>query len=292
MRAIVTGGSGFLGGHVISQLLSGGHDVHALARSAPAADRVRALGAESVSGDLDDPSSVDHAFSAAAAAGADTLVNLASLGFGHAPTIVAAAEEAGLTRAVFVSTAGVYTTLNPRSRAVREAAEETIRASGLRWTVVRPTMIYGTAGDRNMSRLLRMLRRAPAMPLPAGGRGLQQPVHVDDLAWAVIAAVRSDDAVGRTYDVAGPAPLALREVVEQAALAAGRTVRLVSVPMGPAVAAARAYQRLSRRPALKAEQLERLAEDKAVDISAAVQDLGYRPRSFLDGIRQEAALVP
>src|SRR5439155_25711459 len=125
--------------------------------------RVRALGAAPVGGDLDDPDSVDAVF---AASQAEALVNLASLGFGHAPTIVAAAEEAGLRRAVFVSTTAIFTTLEARSKAVRQAAEDTVTASSLHWTIVRPTMIYGGPDDRNMARLLQLLRRFPVVPLP------------------------------------------------------------------------------------------------------------------------------
>lgn len=288
MRVHVTGGSGFLGGHVIPVLLSGGHDVSALARSATAAARVADLGADVVDGDLDDPASVDAAFRAAAA---DALVNLASLGFGHAPSIVAAAEDAGIHRGVFVSTTGIYTGLNSRSKATRLAAEETVRNSALTWTILRPSMIYGAPGDRNMARLLRLLRRVPVVALPDGGRRMQQPVHVDDLAAVVAAVLERPASVNLAYDIAGPEPLTLRQVVELAGTAVGRKPRVVAVPLKPAIAVVHAYETVSRRPRLKAEQVQRLAEDKVFDISSARLDLGYNPRSFREGIEQEAAML-
>jgi nucleoside-diphosphate-sugar epimerase len=284
----MTGASGFLGGYVARHLIARGHAVSALARSEVAAARVAELGATPVPGDLDDPRSLDDAF---AASGAHALVNVASLGFGHAPAIVAAAEEAGLKRAVFVSTTAVFTGLDASSKAVRLAAEETIRASALEWTIVRPTMIYGAPGDRNMARLLGLLRRSPFVPLPGGGHGLQQPVHVEDLAGAVVAAVEAPVAVGKAYDVAGPEPLAFRQVVQQASAAVERSPRLLPVPLRPAVSVARAYERVARRPRLTAEQLQRLGEDKAFDITAARRDLGFDPRPFSVGIAQEAAML-
>jgi len=285
MRVHVTGGSGFLGTHVVSLLAAGGFEVTALARSVQAADKVTAAGARAVAGDLDDPASIDAAFSAS---GAEALVNLASLGFGHAPAIVAAAEEAGMRRAVFVSTTAVTTTLDSRSKGVRLAAEDTVRASSLDWTILRPTMIYGSVGDRNMGRLLRLVRRTPMVPLPGGGRRLQQPVHVDDLAMAVVAALTAPAAVGRVYDIAGPEPLTLRQVVVQAGDAVGRTPRLVDVPLAPMIVLTRLYERLAPSPRLKVEQLQRLAEDKVFDIGPARLDLGFEPRSFAVGIREEA----
>ena len=160
------------------------------------------------------PPSVDAAF---VAADTERLVNLASLGFGHAPAIVAAAEEAGLRRAVFVSTTSIFTKLNAASKPVRLAAERCVQASGLDWTIVRPTMIYGGPGDRNMWRLLRFLRRSRLVPLPDGGTTLQQPVHVADLAAAIVSVLDRDVAIGQAYDVAGPLLLSFREVIEQAA---------------------------------------------------------------------------
>ena len=285
MRLLVTGGSGFTGRRVVAEAIRRGHTVVALARSGAAARVVSDLGATALSGDLDDAASVDEAF---ALAGCDALVNVASLGFGHAPTIVAAAEEAGIGRAVFVSTTAVTTTLAAPSKRVRLAAEETIRASTLRATVVRPTMIYGAAGDRNLSRLLAVLRRTPVLPVPGRGAGLQQPVHVEDLARAIVAAIESEAAVGRTYDVAGPNPLTFADVIAESARAVGRRTRLVPVPLAPAVAAAGLYERLVPRPRLKAEQIRRLAEDKVFGIDDAVRDLGHAPRSFRDGIAAEA----
>ncbi len=287
-RVLVTGASGFLGGHVVPLLVSGGEEVVALARSVAAAHRVNELGANPVAGDLDDPASVDHAF---ADSGADTLVNLASLGFGHAPTIVAAAEEAGIKRAVFMSTTAIFTNLNAGSKQTRQSAENVIEASALEWTIVRPTMIYGTPADRNMVRLLRLLRRTPFVPVPGGGQRLQQPVHVEDLARAVVAALYAPAAIGEAYDVAGPEPLTFGSVIEQAAEALGRRARLVPVPLAPLAASLRLYERVVARPRFKAEQLERLAEDKAFDISPAIRDLGFEPRSFAEGIRQEAAML-
>lgn len=288
MRVHVTGGSGFLGGSVLRALTSAGHEVTALARTSVAADTVGAFGARPVLGDLDDPASVDAAF---ASSEAEALVNLASLGFGHAPTIVAAAEETGLHRAVFVSTTSIFTRLDTATRPVRLAAEEAVMSSTLDWTIIRPTMIYGTPADRNMARLLRALRRLPIFPLPGGGCGLQQPVHVDDLAAAIVNALDRPASVHRAYNLAGPEPMTLRAVVGQAASAVGRRPKLVSVPLRPVATLVHLYEMVTSSPRLKSEQLTRLAEDKAVDISPARADLDFDPRSFAEGIGAEAALL-
>jgi uncharacterized protein YbjT (DUF2867 family) len=285
MRLLVTGGSGFLGGYVLDEARRRGHEVVALARSDTAAAAVTKHDAEPLTGDFDDPAGLPDVFSSARCS---SLLNIASLGFGHAPAIVAATRAAGLDRAVFLSTTAVTTTLPARSRAVRLDAEEQIRESGLKWTILRPTMIYGAPGDRNLSRLLTLLPRVPVLPVPGGGRHLQQPVHVADVASAVLSAAERPESAGITYDIAGPEPLSFAELLRVVARVVGSRTRFVPVPLGPLVTAARGYELLAARPRIRAEQLQRLSEDKAFSIEDAARDLGYAPRPFTDGIIAEA----
>lgn len=298
MRLLVTGGSGFLGGYVLDEAAKRGHECVALARSSEAARRVAAHGALPLAGDLDEGAALGLSF---AGARCDALVNLASLGFGHARVIVAAAAGAGLDRAVFVSTTAVTTALPAASKTVRLAAEDKIRSSPLTWTILRPTMIYGAPGDRNLARLLVLLDRARrhlppgdlplVLPVPGGGGRLQQPVHVADVAGALVAAVERPAAWTRCYEIAGPEPLTFAELLRVSGAAAGCRVRVVPVPLAPVIALTWAYERVARQPKIRAEQWRRLAEDKAFPIDAAARDLAYAPRSFADGIRAEAAAL-
>jgi uncharacterized protein YbjT (DUF2867 family) len=299
MRLLVTGGSGFLGGYVLAEAARRGHECAALARSPQAKRVVTERGATPVDGDLDDGAApLGLAF---AGARCDALVNLASLGSGHAPAIVAAALAAGLDRAVFVSTAAVTTKLPAPSKAVRLAAEETIRSTSLGWTILRPTMIYGAPGDRNLCRLLALLARAARaprpgglpliLPVPGGGARLQQPVHVEDVASAVLSAVERPAAWSRCYDIAGPESLTFAELLRASGAAIGCRVRPLPLPLAPVITLTRWYERAGRRPMVRAEQWARLAEDKSFPIDAAVRDLRYAPRPFGEGIREEAILL-
>jgi uncharacterized protein YbjT (DUF2867 family) len=155
-----------------------------------------------------------------------------------------------------------------------------VQESALDWTIVRPTMIYGTARDRNISRMLRFLARWPVFPLC--GNALWQPVYVEDLAAAVVAALDSPVTVGRTYNLAGAYPLRFSELVRTAARTLLRRVLLVRVPVAAAVLAARVTRLVTP------EQVRRLAEDKAFDYADATRDFGFKPRTFAEGVRLEA----
>lgn len=222
--------------------------------------------------------------------GCSALLNVASIGFGAAPSILAACRFAGVRRAVFVSTTAIFTQLNAGSKGVRQAAEAAITSSGLDTTILRPTMIYGTPGDRNMIRLVRWLARWPVLPVFGNGRSLQQPVHVSDVAWAVVQVLEASTTIGRQFNISGAAPLTYNDVVRLTAQALGRRVQRFHIPVQLMVAALQASERLGITLPIKAEQVLRLNEDKAFSHAEAADAFGYTPMAFEQGIRQEVAL--
>lgn len=225
----------------------------------------------------------------AAFAGADAVVHLA--GMALAPALVPVWERAGVRAAVCVSSAGVQTQLVSPGADAKRRGEAALAASGLAWTVLRPSMIYGTPRDRNLIGLLRWIERCPCVPVPGGGATPQQPVHVDDLVQAILAALERPPAAGAAYDVGGPEPLSLRELIRACATALGRRAVIVPVPLAPAWHATRLARRLGLPWPVRPEQVLRLAESKAVDIRPARLALGFAPRSFEAGIGAEVAAL-
>jgi nucleoside-diphosphate-sugar epimerase len=268
-RLLLIGGTGFLGSFVAARLV----DRNPIVLVRPTSNcSVLPPDVELRTGDLDQLGTLE---------GISSVVFCASMGFGHIPRVVQQLDAAGVQRAIFVSTTAIYTRLPAPSRAIRVEAEAAVEASNLAWTIVRPTMIYGTARDRNISRLLRFLERSPVMPVC--GDALWQPIHVEDLADAVVACLDAPTTLRRAYNLAGAHPLTFSQLVRVAARAVGRRrLLLVPVPVGAAVAAATVTR------IVKPEQVRRLAEDKAFDYAAATADFGFTPRSFETGVALEA----
>jgi nucleoside-diphosphate-sugar epimerase len=152
-----------------------------------------------------------------------------------------------------------------------------------------------------MSRLLALLATAGRafppgrppllLPVPGGGGRLQQPAHVADVAGSVLAAVERPGTAGSCYDIAGPEPVTFAELLRTSAAAVGCRAWLLPVPLAPVIALTRCYERLSSRPKIRAEQWQRLAEDKAFPIDAARRDLEFAPRPLTEGIREEAVAL-
>ena len=281
-RVLITGATGFTGSRTVPLLIERGYCVRCLVRASSDRTVLAGNAVEWFQGDLADSHKLELSMK-----GVDVLVNVASIGFGHAPNVVGAALAAGVRRAIFLSTTAIFTTLNAPSKAIRIAAEDTIRNIGLAYTILRPTMIYGSARDRNMCRLVRYLRRWPVMPMPGSGENLQQPVFVDDVARAIVDAISTDRTIGKCYNIPGPKALTFKEVVETISNLLGRKTLKVHLPVSPFVKLLRLCESHGLILPIKAEQILRLNEDKAFDFDDASRDFGYAPRAFEEGIAVE-----
>lgn len=282
MKVLVTGATGFTGSRVVPLLLDSGHEVRCFVRETSDRSQLGTLPVEWVTGDLSDNEALTSALR-----GVDALVNIASLGFGHAESILRSAKEAGVWRGIFISTTAIFTQLNADSKSARLAAEEAIQASGLDYTILRPTMIYGSPRDRNMWRLIRLLRFSPIIPIFGDGESLQQPVFVDDVAQAVLLALGTDETIGKSYNIAGKDPLTYNQVIDTVASALGKRVWKLHLPYMPIVRLLQFTERIRIRLPIKAEQVLRLNENKAFSYEEAQRDFGFSPRSFAEGIELE-----
>jgi uncharacterized protein YbjT (DUF2867 family) len=280
MNVFVTGGTGFTGSHVVPLLLKHGIQVRCLYRLGSDRSVLPQPDIDWVLGDASDAQSL-----AASMQGTDALVNVASLGFGHADSILRAAREAGIQRAVFVSTTAIFTQLNAASKKVRLAAERAIEGSGLQYTILRPTMIYGGPRDRNMWRLIRFIRYSPIVPVFGDGNYLQQPIYVGDVAQAIVSCLCNDQTIGKGYNLAGKDPLTYNEVIDTIARQMNKRAWKIHIPSAPVVSLLKLFERLYIPFPIKAEQVLRLDENKNFGYEEAERDFGFSPLAFEEGIK-------
>jgi nucleoside-diphosphate-sugar epimerase len=282
MKVFVTGATGFTGSYVLPIILKNGYEVRCLYR--PGSDR-SGLPQQQIEWALGDVS--DSEALSAAMKGTDALVNIASLGFGHADSILRAAKDAGIQRAIFVSTTAIFTQLDATSKKVRIAAETTIETSGLKYTILRPTMIYGSPRDRNMWRLMRFMRYAPIIPVLGDGNSLQQPIYVGDVAQAILSCLCNDQTIGKSYNIAGKYPLTYNQVIDRIAGQMNKRVWKIHIPSIPVVSMLRLFERIHIPFPIKAEQVLRLNENKDFSYTEADRDFEFNPLSFEEGIKSE-----
>ena len=280
MRVLLTGATGLLGGAVLDLLLSNDHEVRCLVRpGSPNLSRLDPSRVEIPRGDANSAPDLGRAL-----AGADALVHVA--GIEHAPAAVEAVREAGVRRLVMVGSTSAHSSFEFRSGPKKEM-EAVVRGSGLEWTIVRPSMIYGSERDKNVHRLLRFLNRSPVFPIFGPGTNLWQPVYHEDCARGLYEALVRSSSIGRSYDLPGAEPLEYRDLVLAAARALGKDPRIIHLPLGPVERSLAVAEKLRIPLPVKSEQVLRMREDKAYPFDDARKDLGYSPRPFEDGVALE-----
>jgi uncharacterized protein YbjT (DUF2867 family) len=282
IRVLLTGATGLLGGELLKLLLAEGHEVRCLLRpDSPNASRLDGQRVEIFRGDAGDEGDVYGALG-----GMDATLHAA--GIEHSPVVVRAARQAGVGRVVVVGSTSAHSAYAFRSGPKLEM-EGVVRSSGLSWTIVRPSMIYGSERDKNVHRLLLFLDRWPVFPIFGRGTNLWQPVYHEDCARGVLEALKRPDTLHRSYDLPGAEPLTYQDLVKTAATALGRRARIVKLPIEPVRRALVAAERLRLPLPIGSGQVTRLREDKAYPYEDAKRDLGYAPRPFREGVALEVA---
>ena len=181
MKLAITGGTGFVGSHLLDAALSAGHQVKALARR----EQPEREGLTWVMGDLNDRHGLERLVDGAEAvihvAGVISASNAAAFELGNVTgtlSMLSAATAGGIHRFVHVSSLAAREPKLSLYGASKERAEELVMSSGLDWAIVRPPAVY-VPGDRETLELFKMARRGLILLPPKGRVSL---IHVDDLA--------------------------------------------------------------------------------------------------------------
>jgi NADH dehydrogenase len=130
--------------------------------------------------------------------------------------------------------------------------------------------------------LEKLARSTPIIPLIGGGRTRLQPVHVDDVAEAVYQSLRKPDAVGKTYELAGPETYTIREILDLVLARKGRSRRFISIPFALASPLARVLERFPGAP-LTVGQVDLLRDDNVLRTGTlGFEELGITPQKLRD----------
>ena len=273
---VLTGASSQLAVCLIPQLVEQGYHVQAWSRQTPViAPRT---GVTWVRRDLTQPP---------AELGARIIVHLAPLWL--LPALLQACPERGVRVVAMGSCSIKAKALSPsvkeREVAARlELAEQQLlqiaQRDGHQLTILRPTMLYGAGRDETIAPMQRFIQRWGCLPLPRMRFGLRQPVHVEDVAAAIVACLLSPSSVGGTYELGGAERLALDALAKRLFSDNARRVRLILIPRAVLAAVIRLRAMLTGGKQWDVALLERASLDQLADNEAAMRDFGYSPRAF------------
>lgn len=295
MNVAVAGGSGFVGGGIAAVLTRRGHHVIVLSRRPEAVRSRLGDGMEVRRIEIADPGSLVTAL-----AGADALV--VAIAFNGYPMenprrgetfeavdaagterLVAAAVEAGVRHVVYISGAGAAPDAARSWFRAKWRAEEAVRGSGLRYTILRPTWLFGPR-DVALNRFLGFARFLPFVPMTGNGRQLLAPVFIDDLGAIVADALGDPAAADRVFEVGGPETMTMNDVVRTALRVAGRRRFLLHAPESLLKVVAWPLQFLARPP-LTPDAIVFVNQPATVDTGPLLAALPRRLTTLEEGLR-------
>jgi NADH dehydrogenase len=299
VKVLVTGGTGFVGTSVVNRLLQRGHAVAVLARDTRKTRNRYNHAVETVPGNVLDPASL-----AAAAAGRDAVVHLVGIinekgeqTFDRmhreaTENVIGAARAAGVKRYVHMSAMGSADDSPSEYGRTKAAGERAVRASGLDWTIFRPSIVFGP-GDGFVSLLAPIVKLNPGfIPVIGPGTTKFQPVAIADVARVLADALERPETVGKGFEVGGPQVLTLNDIYREIAAAVGKPGKpLLHLPLWYGRILAGVFEWLARRgvfsdPPLTRDQLRSLSRDNAADVSQTVAVFGGEWKAFRPGIRE------
>lgn len=238
-KILICGGTGFVGSAIVRELSKTHNNLRVLTRNCSKIKN-QIQGVEYVSGNLQDITSIQKAMQ-----DCDTVINAAQ--FDNAPfenprkgltyekvdaegteNIVEAAKKSNLSRILYISGAGVDENKSEPWFQAKCSAEKVVKNSGMKWTIFRPSWIYGP-GDRSLNRIIPMVRYSPIVFILGSGYKIQ-PIFIDEVASVVAKSVESPHTYGQVYELGGPEQLTMKQILQTVATVLNQRRIYVSIP--------------------------------------------------------------
>lgn len=288
MKVFIAGGTGFVGGHLVAELLKRGHELVLLSHSGRES---RQPGVRYVQGSVEQPESL-----IAQIKGCDAVINLIGiirefpakaitferLHVEATANLVLATQRAGVLRYLQMSALGTRLDAVSGYHRTKWRAEELVRGSGLAWTIFRPSLIFGPK-DAFVNMLADKLRLLPVLPTMGDGAYRLQPIHGDDVARCFAEALERPATAGQVYELCGAERLTYRELLDAIAEALGRPHPWKpALPLGLMKPLIAALQGFSAFP-ITTDQLQMLLEENICN-GCWRETFDFEPIPFKAGI--------
>ena len=299
MKIIILGGTGFIGRHICEKLIRAGHQVTVPTRKLENAREIQMLpGLQPLRCNVHDAHQLTQAV-----VGHDVLINLVAILHGSEAeferthvtlpqTIVAACKAAGIARVVQMSSLGAALDAPSQYLRSKGRGEQVFTQSGLNVTILRPSVVFGE-GDKLLNTFAQLQQAFPVMPLACADAQFQ-PVWVEDVAQAVVNVMTTshyqinstlrnvdDGKVPKTFEIAGPSTLSLRQLVALAGQCVGAQRTIIALPH--ALARIQAFV-MEKLPGPTLMSRDNLASMQSPNVASGklhgLRELGIEPSSI------------
>jgi uncharacterized protein YbjT (DUF2867 family) len=289
---LVTGGTGFVGSHLIKRMHRDGIPVRAIVRDPAKASALNDIGVDVVKGDMSDTFSLEKVTT-----GVERVIHLVgiiqeaagatfqSVHVEGTRNLLVAAKKNNVRHFFYQSALGTRPNAKSEYHKTKWAAEELVRDSGIPYTILRPSIIYG-AGDQFTIRLSQMIRLSPLLPVIGSGKSRIQPIFIDDAVTCILKAVTSDCCLNETYEIGGPDQLTYEEVTVAIADAMGVKHPTLHLPLFLMKSVAAVFEAVLPKAPVTTDQLIMLQENTICSMRDIREAFGVEPVGFPEGLRK------
>ncbi len=294
----VTGGSGFLGTHLLKELRSSSHKVTALVRNPGSVEPLLWPGLTLKKGDITVEKDVIEA-----AYGCEAVVHLAAatdisnfyinykVNVVGVKNIITACKANKIRRVIFFSSHCAVRKNRDAYGITKKNGEELFEQSGLAYTIFRPTMICGR-GSKEFTTFVDFICKLPIVPMIGNGKNLFQPSFVDDVIQLIINSLKNQETIGKYYEIGGKDRICADDFVKIIASKLNLKRKILHIPLRLCILGARAFGAVSRHTPVSVDQVLAFSQDNIVDLHGIQKDLGYEAQPlklFLDKILEGPA---
>lgn len=288
----IAGATGFVGGHLVDDLLAKGHRLRCLVRSEKKEKALSEKGVEVVRGDITSAETLKGVLGPE-----DFVVHLVgiieerqkatfnSVHVEGTANLVAEAKRAGVRHFFYQSALGSDRNSWSGYLRTKGEAEDIVRGSGLNFTIFRPSLIIGP-WDGFTKKLADMIKLSLVLPIPGEGKAKFQPVYIKDWLKCINRVIENPEHFIGAYDIGGPEHLTYREIVETLSSALGRSKFSVNIPMGLMKLGASIFEKVLPSPPVTTDQLRLLEQDNICDLDAVEKHFGFKPARYRDALKE------
>jgi uncharacterized protein YbjT (DUF2867 family) len=288
---LITGANGYIGSHLVRRLVEQGDAPRCLVRDVNRAKTILPVDkVELVQGDTTKPETLTEAVR-----GVDTIVHAAFITADRkalsedfynrtnvqgTANLVKAAQQAGVKRIIVISGLGTKPDKPGSYMQGRYLAEQSVIKSGLNWTIIRPSVLFGE-GAPFIKGLTDLIRTAPVVPLIGGGKVMFQPIYVEDVVTVIIKVLEDPQRTnGHIYTIGGPEYYSFSQIFDILLRAMHTTRPKVYAPTPLVGIGAAVMEAVLPRPPLTKAAMALFSFDNTTDLNSVERDFGFKPLSF------------
>lgn len=290
---LVTGITGHSGRYFLEELIKSKYEgtIRCIVRETSNTSMIDSSGLniEKIVGDLNDQEFMNQVM-----VDVDTVMHIGTIFYSI--VLMKAAVNNNVKKAILVHTTGIYSKYKSASEEYKNIEEKvsniimgTERTPQIDVIILRPTMIYGNIEDNNMVVFIKMVDKLRIFPVINSGKSLLQPVNARDLGKAYYQVLITPKIKNGDYILSGEQPVAMREIFMLISENLDKVTTFISVPLGLGVFLARCLKICTFGRIDYVEKVQRMGENRSFTHDTAMNDFGYMPMQFEQGIRLEVA---